>query len=620
MSLYNDLNEVLTPYANKIKEVNESLDNKADVTGIAEISEDTVGYMQSSGLNPNASWHCLYTDKIKCEPGWTYHYVGVMYNAIPARVLFYLNGVFVSAKNDKTGGIDEVITIPDGVNQVVFQSASITANTISLYVERTYPYSFETINIRINSLSDKIDNKADYDSKIEISELTPGRMSRDRTISDTSAWHCIYTNIIDVKPGWKFKYIGGTYNSGKASCIFYYLDGTFVSSQNTAIGEEVEVTIPNGVNQVWFQAATAASLALAMTVKQTYPITLTDVLESIEPIIAKSQELVDGTLLPKYKVLPGESYGYLGRWYDYTYNNQQVKVASSAGSEVCFKVSGASSITINWTGDNVTEHVYYCYMIDDGEKVRKNLTQNTITLPDTDEHIVRIICDSIPHTASVNCWTPGYGFVFGGIDAGNGSTKGIVPTNKTIMYFGDSITEGVRAYGSESGTQTESDVDSACESYGFYASKYLNCSSVIVGYGSTGLAADGYFKKCIDALNYVTNGIETEDVSPDLIVINHGHNDTGTASEAWITAFNKVISRFMTKYPGVEVVALSPFNGRHASDMETACEDLPHCYYVDTSTWGLSQYYADGPGHLTSAGAVVCGTKLAQSIKKLGLI
>lgn len=149
---------------------------------------------------------------------------------------------------------------------------------------------------------------------------------------------------------------------------------------------------------------------------------------------------------------------------------------------------------------------------------------------------------------------------------------------------------------------------------------YLGASSVITGYGSTGLRTDGYFRKCIDALNYLANGIETPDVSPDLIVINHGHNDTGTSTEVWSEAFNTVLDRIMVKYPGVKVVGLSPFNGLHKDDMKSCCDARSWCYYINTDNWRLMRFYADGPGHLTAEGAEFCGEKLAEVIMQMGLI
>ena len=584
------------------------------------LSADTVGYIRSDGsLSYNTAWHCVYTDKIECEPGWKFRYQGGTYNGVANSILFFLNGTAVSQIRYAIGS-DVIVTVPDGVNQVMFQTATITANAVSLNVEKTYPMSLEQVVDYCESQDEIIDRKADYSDNIVISDDTPGKMNAERTLTDTSAWHCLYTNVLDVKPGWKFKYIGGSYSTNLSACVFFRNNGTPVSSESYDIGVEVEITIPDGVNQVWFQMSTVSSAPLSLVVKRIYPVSLENVLSDFDNVSNRFYGLKDGTLLPKYKVLDGEEYGYIGRWYDYVYDGNNVKVASAAGAEVCFKVSGTTSITINWTGANVGEHVYYCYYIDDAEKVRRNITVNTITLPDTDEHIVRIVCDSIPHSGSTNCWTVGYGWVFGGVDANGGTLKGIVPTNKTVMYFGDSLTEGVRAYGAETGEQVEADVDSATESYGFYTSKYLGCASVIVGYGSTGIMSNGYFRKCIDALNYLANGKETPDISPDLIVINHGHNDTGYNSETWIAGFDAVIERYMTKYPGVEVVALSPFNLTHASDMETACENKPHCHYVDTASWGLRRYYADGPGHLTAAGAEVCGRKLAQAILELNLL
>ena len=643
------------------------------------VSDDTVGYLNNNGSkNGNTAWHCIYTDRIKCNAGDKYRYVGGTQNGIVNSILYFYDGIAASQIRYPAGS-DVEIEIPDGVNEVIFQSAAGTSYSVVLEVKRTYPYALEDVindidsidqeieTIKTNPFYNKVENISIFDNEAlytKTAELTNARMSprkfpeytyidrvrfkagasgdgyiviADASIYDTHRYmHVVKLYPVSVEEGWNevainfntggnAGYIIGFYNIGVLYDDYRTLPQSTPNEYRFGDGSlsYQDLTVKPPVEDGWTSASSTAAgyfICYAFTTIAYGGIIPTDDEKTKEAYeyMAVNTQLQDGTLLPKYEVINGQSYGFVGRWYDWTYNNNAVKVASAAGAEVCFKVSGTTSITVNWTGDNINEHTYFCYYIDGAQKVRRDITDNIITLPDTNEHVIRIVCESIPHTASVNCWTVGYGWVFGGVDAGNGTLKGIVPTNPTIMYFGDSLTEGVRAYGAETGEQVEADVDSATESYGWYASKYLGCTSIITGYGSTGIFANGYFKKCIDALNYLANGIETPDISPNLIVINHGHNDTG--SEDWIAGFNAVLDRIMVKYPGVKVVGLSPFNGRHADDMKTCCDARSWCYYINTDNWRLLRYYADGPGHLTAEGAEVCGRELAKEIIKQALV
>lgn len=666
----------------EVKTIGQSVDqlNNIVINNIP-LSTDTVGYIQNDGsLYSNSAWHCLYTEKLPCAPGWKFRYIGGTYNTIANSVLFF-NGLTVVSQERYAMGSDVEVTVPNGVDGVIFQTASVTSATISLDVTRVAPLPLENVPNALDKIEDDITALSDnaFYSKYQSIDIFLDETKYSKTaelpygvlcprsipaytfiesvkVKATSASDgyiiiadsCIYESylrmrIVAMYPvtsqvGWnEFTINFNTKENDHLLIGFYGIETDCGDYKTLPASTESNYRFSyQGKNQYKLASAPSIGAWVAATSADhsffvCYPFTVIAYTGIVPTSMSKSNfaydyvgsqmELSDGTLLPKYKVINGKEYGFIGRWYEYTYNGNDVMVGAAAGAEVCFKVSGTESISINWTGDYASDDVYYCYMIDGGEKTRKNITQNTIALPDTDEHIVRIVCDSIPHNGSTTtCWINGYGFVFGGVESVGGTLKGIEPANKTIMFFGDSLTEGVRALGVETSGQVEADVDSATESYGWYACKYLWATPILAGFGSTGIIANGYFKNCINAINYLSNGIETPDVSPDLIVINHGHNDTGTSSADWQTAFNAVLDRIMTKYPGVQVVGLSPFNRTHADDMKTCCDAMPWCHYIDSAPWALDRYYVDGPGHLTAEGAEVCGRYLAEAIKGLQLI
>lgn len=146
MSLYNDLTDVLTPYAAKIKEVNESLDDKVDY-GTIVINSDTVGMVRDNGRVDSSStaWHCMYTDVISCKPGWEFTCTVTSYSSTTPAVFFLHDGVAVSKLN-KTQADGQTIVIPDGVNQVVFASNNSSASAVALTVQRLNPLPYDTIS------------------------------------------------------------------------------------------------------------------------------------------------------------------------------------------------------------------------------------------------------------------------------------------------------------------------------------------------------------------------------------------------------------------------------------------------------------------------------------------
>lgn len=675
MSLYNDLTDVLTPYANKIKEVNESLGNVARYGFVFHVEDEGTGkYYNTSGvIKTDSRFYYKYTKVYDCEPGDVFQYSGQSYAS--ASVLYYLNGVFVSAQSLGSG--DFTITIPDGVDGVRFQSAQLSA--VTLQVKRVYPSNIKDVcnpddTIKNGNIWMKTENGtewAEYEyenpffKKVDYVSIFDDE-SRYSLTSDTK-WYCSKTALapysfidkvkfksatsgsgqiviatteyntnlymmnvkvfdINYTEGWnevEINYNVGNHNnyllghknlnvlygdyttlSGAVDSKYMFGGGSYYAS-GAASGTDVEGT------RFAFGSAGGANYKVCMAFDADIytGIMIKDVYEEANHI-----ELSDISLIPKYKVIEG-SVGYVGRWYDYNDGTDTYKVASSDGAYACFKIKGATSLTVVW-GGNFSENSCYRYRIDDGEYVRDSVVAsgNTISLSDTSEHVVQLIMDGIN---SGNHYTVGNGIGIKSITT-DGTTKAIYSTNKKIAFFGDSLTRGVRALGNE--TENDPNTNSVFLSYAWYMSRYLNATPIIAGYGSSGILVNGEFSKCINAIDYVVTGVESSDEEVDLIVINHGHNDVGTASGDFITAYNEVLDRFITKYPAVPVMCVTPFNHRFESEIKTCSDAHSECHYINTSSWYLERYYADGPGHLLAEGAEVCGRKLAEKAKELKLI
>jgi hypothetical protein len=189
--------------------------------------------------------------------------------------------------------------------------------------------------------------------------------------------------------------------------------------------------------------------------------------------------------MPRYTETSG-NYGYIGRWWDKVVNSITYKATNNQGSQVCFKVSGVTTINVNF--DTITTPTftpYFAYSIDGANFVRQKISTPAITLPDINDHIIRIIVDGMGENdpTAGGKWLGTVGIIFKGVDIGSGTIKGLLPANKQIMFFGDSITEGVNVLG----TGANADVNSASGEYPMKCCQQLNAIPYYVGYGGTGV-------------------------------------------------------------------------------------------------------------------------------------
>lgn len=314
--------------------------------------------------------------------------------------------------------------------------------------------------------------------------------------------------------------------------------------------------------------------------------------------------------LPAYHEID-DTIGFVGRWYTKEVNGVSCHVTNNSGSELYFKTFGASTVTLSW--QNMTNtHAYMAYDIDGGQLIRTLCgTSNTITLPDTEEHIVRVITDGI--TENIGKWQNGTGYALGSVTVNAGSITGLVPHNKLIAFFGDSITEGIRALGIE--TSDMGDVNSATGAFPWTCCKKLNAISHRIGYGGSGIITNGSFNTAINAVRYFYSGVRAQTVYPDLVVINHGTNDT--TSTTFVSSYLTLLDAIKVKFPSVNIVCMIPFGGAHANDIISAVNQREFAYLIDARGWVSS--FSDGL-HPTAAGAKIAGEKLAYAIKELGLI
>ena len=316
--------------------------------------------------------------------------------------------------------------------------------------------------------------------------------------------------------------------------------------------------------------------------------------------------LNNGALL-SYKKVDG-NIGYMGRWFDY--NGKPC--TNNDGSELYFKTKGASEITAIF-GQISTQYKtpYIAVSIDGGDFARQKISNTSISLPDTAEHIVRIVIDGMTESQGGSKWLGTLGVYVDSITVNSGEMIGVYPRNKVGMFFGDSITEGINAID----VGADADVNSAIGSYPYFCCEELNAVSYRVGYGATGMTTTGSFNTCANAIDYLYENHPTGEFAPDFIVINHGVNDNGVgASDSnFINAYIACINKLRAKYGSLPIFCVVPFKSSqpYSSLIKNMCDDYSNTYFVSSAGWNGE---TTDSTHLSVNGAENNGKLLAKAI------
>ena len=330
---------------------------------------------------------------------------------------------------------------------------------------------------------------------------------------------------------------------------------------------------------------------------------------SKEPL-SEDEQFLAGVSYRHYE-LTGENTPYfVGRWYKQTLYDYRHMVTTNSGSMLYFMVKDAPTMEVNFTLITGNEVPYYAYSIDGGTPVRRSITEPTVKLPDTGRHTVRIITEGVHE--HVGKWSEGKGYAFKNIGLPEGGEiLGIKPKEKIVFFYGDSITEGINAIGASG----YGDSHSATNAYPWYCSEKLGVTLYNIGYGATGLINTGSFNTMLMAMERMTSKkLVSMDVLPDVIVINHGHNDQYYGETQMKAALQRTISRLQKKYPGVPIVYMTPFNQAHATLIAEYMSTVENSYVVPTRGWNISM--TEGV-HPNPAGAKKAGEKLADEMLKI---
>ena len=330
-----------------------------------------------------------------------------------------------------------------------------------------------------------------------------------------------------------------------------------------------------------------------------------DLLNRIEKI--NSLPSLTNFLLPRYTQIT-EPVGFVGRWFDSTISGTNVKSTINQGSELYFKVKNTTSINVNFIVNTAYKTPYFAYSIDGADMTRQLVTSPTLPTVSLDEHIIRVVVDGV--TESEDKWIGEKGFAFKDITVDStGTVTGVLPKNKKIMFFGDSITEGIRVLN----MNADSEGNSATGAFPYIASTNLNAISYRVGFGGAGVTkgGNGGVPSLINFIDNMTKNKLAPYYEPDIVVVNIGTNDFDAAPDVFKSQYTAVINRLLIKYSGTPLFIMVPFNGTRKSEITDITNNKKGVYMVDTTGWDIST--TDGL-HPDVAGSIKAGTKLSDYI------
>jgi hypothetical protein len=302
---------------------------------------------------------------------------------------------------------------------------------------------------------------------------------------------------------------------------------------------------------------------------------------------------------------------FLGRWFE----TDQGIMTINQGAEVDARFSG-TSIAADVTA--LANLPCLAVSIDGGDFKRVQMTASGVTSLATGlsdgEHYVRLITDGVAE--SDDLWVGHKGIIFNGfvVDGDNNiETTPIKAANRVAWFIGDSITAGINVLGKGANPS----VNSATHAYDFVCSELLNLVNIRVAFGATGMtkSGSGGVPAVSGYLDNLAQGISDTVVDyPDLIVINHGTNDSGATAATFVSAYRAALDRISVKLPGVPIFVMIPFGGAQSATFAQIVDGYSNVTLIQSDKWGINQPNA---GHPDATGSLTAGQKLADRIQSV---
>lgn len=309
---------------------------------------------------------------------------------------------------------------------------------------------------------------------------------------------------------------------------------------------------------------------------------------------------------------------FVGRWFPTSIGGNSVMTAINQGSQIQATVVGTTSVTANFYLDPNSAYVYYiAYSIDGAAYTRAAIAAATgsgkvsvslATGLTTASHTVKIVAAGLYEHDAI--WDSGVGLHFMGLSLDAGARSMPWSTGKKrILFLGDSITAGINLLG----TGATPDINAGEQNYAHLCAANLGVDPWQVGFGASGVTTGGSGGVPPAGSNfpYFMYNRPLSESTPDVIVVNHGTNDSAATTSTFQTDYQNYITGIQSTYPNVPICCMRPFDGNFATQIQAVVTATSGTHYVDTSTWNITT--TDGT-HPNQAGSQTAGTNLANAL------
>ncbi|MGC4944549.1 GDSL-type esterase/lipase family protein [Kribbella sp. DT2] len=296
------------------------------------------------------------------------------------------------------------------------------------------------------------------------------------------------------------------------------------------------------------------------------------------------------TFVPGEVVAPGDPRILLeGQWG----HQPGLAVTVNSGSRLSFGFSGTGlQVLFDTDGLEVAPHLWVT--VDDGEPTLHLIEQPVLELSvDDGRHTVELVVKDV--NEFVNRWEPPFACAvsFAGLILDDRTTLrlGAQPGGPRFEFYGDSITQGVRALSAD----PESAGADGTKAYAYLTARAFGATSYQVGFGRQGVIKPGNGGVPAGPESFGWNFAGSRALriaAPDLVVLNLGVNDDSLSADQYADYVRVV----RAAYPGSTIVAVSPFSGKYAEEIAAGVKSLddPAVHSVPTTGWITEADCTDG--------------------------
>jgi lysophospholipase L1-like esterase len=259
-------------------------------------------------------------------------------------------------------------------------------------------------------------------------------------------------------------------------------------------------------------------------------------------------------------------------------------ITVNSGSRISFSYAG-ERLQLLFDTDGLTVPPHLWISIDEQEPELHLIERSVIELTtETGRHTVEVVVKDV--NEFVNRWNPPFdcAVVFAGLVLDVNTRLRLIgrPAGPRMEFYGDSITQGVRALSSAK----ESEGADGSKSYAYLTARAFGATAYQVGFGSQGIVkpGNGEVPSGVESFGWNFAGSPAERVEPpQVVVLNLGVNDQTLTPEQ----YGEYLARVRSAYGSAKIVALSPFSGKHAEVIEAAVKaaDDDGTRYVATDGW-----------------------------------